>query len=74
MYLTEAEEMKRVSLLHLVNLASDLLKEASKDNDNMKTAEVMVQTAFHKYRDLKDCPFYKLCGKNYCLREGIEIV
>lgn len=74
MYLTAKEEMKRRSLLHLVNLAVDLLKEAAKDNDNMRTAESMIQTAFHKYRDLKDCPFYRMCGKNYCLNEGIEIV
>ena len=73
MYLTEREEMKRRSLLHLVNLAVDLLKEADKDNDNMRIAETMIQTAFHKYRNLKDCPFYKLCGKNYCEREGIDL-
>jgi len=74
MYETEQEEMKRQGLLNLVKLAVGLLEEANQTNDNMRCAESMIQQAFHKYRDLKDCPFYRICGKNYCEREGIEIV
>lgn len=63
--MTTQEEIN-TSMMHLLMMATDLLKEADKSNDNFKMAQSLIRQCFFKYLDLADCPFRDVC------REQIE--
>ena len=58
--MTTQEEMN-TSMMHLLMMATDLLKEADKGNNNFSLAQNLVRQAFFKYLDLADCPFRATC-------------
>jgi len=53
------------SMMHLLMMATDLLKEADKSNDNFNLAKNLIRQCFFKYLDLADCPFRKICREAF---------
>ena len=64
------QEKINTSMMHLLMMATDLLKEADKTNDNFRLAQNLIRQCFFKYLDLADCPFRATC--NEAFREEYE--
>jgi len=64
------QEKINTSMMHLLMMATDLLKEADKTNDNFRLAQNLIRQCFFKYLDLADCPFRDTC--NEAFREDYE--
>jgi len=65
--MTTQEKINK-GMTNLLMIATELLKEADKSNDNFKLAQNLVRQCFFKYMDLADCPFRETC--NEAFREG----
>ncbi len=58
--MTTQEEINE-NMANLLKIATALLKEADKKNDNFKVAQNLIRQAYFKYLDLADCPFRQTC-------------
>ena len=59
------QEEINIKMQNLLMMATKLLKEADKSNDNFKLAQNLIRQCFFKYLNLADCPFRETCNEAF---------
>ena len=59
------QEETNTGMMHLLNIAVDVLREPNNLKINFKTAQNLVSQCFFKYSDLENCTFRDACRERF---------